>query len=123
MVLSRYRRSDGCGASVKTQASAAAVRAFHCAIIAARLNDFVEDVTILIDGTPRPMLSASYGSRHLVQVPDVFWRWFLPAELPCIGRAEFSRHRRIVSWETTMPRSNSISSTSRGLKGSGGSYN
>jgi hypothetical protein len=39
--------------------------------IAAVLNDFVEHVAILIDGTPEPMFPAGDGDSDFVQVPNV----------------------------------------------------
>lgn len=39
--------------------------------IASALNDLVENITVLVNGTPKPVLAASDRDRHLVQMPDV----------------------------------------------------
>src|SRR6185503_17292953 len=36
-----------------------------------RLDDFVEDLTVLIDRPPQPVLLAADGDHGLVEVPDV----------------------------------------------------
>lgn len=36
--------------------------------IAAGLNDLVENVTVLVNGTPEPMFAAADGNHHLVQM-------------------------------------------------------
>jgi len=35
------------------------------------LDDFIEDVAVLIDRPPQPMLAAADGDDDLVQMPDV----------------------------------------------------
>lgn len=61
---------------------------FGCLRITAGLNDFVENITILIDGTPQSVFSAANGDHHLVQMPDIVAGHLLSAQLPGIGRAE-----------------------------------
>jgi hypothetical protein len=48
------------------------------------LDDLVEDVPGLVDGTPQPVLLASDADDHLIQMPDVFGARLLttqPADL------------------------------------------
>ncbi|GEM_PF-1158469 len=58
--------------------------------IAAGLDDLIQNVTVLINGTPKPMFSAADGNRHLIQMPDIFSRRFLFAQLLRMSRSEFS---------------------------------
>lgn len=39
--------------------------------VATELHDLVENISILINGSPKPVLLAGDGNHHLVQVPDV----------------------------------------------------
>ena len=39
--------------------------------VASRLDDFIEDVAVLIDRPPQPMLAAADGDDDLVEMPDV----------------------------------------------------
>jgi hypothetical protein len=85
--------------------------------VAARLNDFVEHIAVLINRPPEPVLLARDRDHDLVEMPDVAAAWRLALEAASVGWPNFSAQRRTVSYETTMPRSSSISSTSRRLRG------
>lgn len=39
--------------------------------VASRLDDFIEDISVLIDRPPQPMLFAADGDDDLVEVPDI----------------------------------------------------
>lgn len=40
--------------------------------VGTRRYDFVENISVLVDGSPKPVFLATYGNRHLVQVPVSF---------------------------------------------------
>jgi hypothetical protein len=63
------------------------------------------------------VLLTSDADDHLIQMPDFLRARLLATEAPGIVGPELLPHRRIVSYKTTMPRSSSISSTSRRLRG------
>ncbi len=74
--------------------------------VAAGLNDFIQDISVLIHGAPQPASSRCHTSLE-------------DGDLRC-NRAVIMEscdlhHRRIVSYETATPRSSIISSTSRRL--------
>ena len=48
--------------------------------VAPRLDDLIEDLAILIDGPPQPVLLAGNADHDLVQVPDVTRAWRLAPE-------------------------------------------
>jgi len=79
--------------------------------IAVGLNDLVENVIVLVNGTPEPMFAAAYGNHHPVQMPDILSQGPLSAQLPGISRSKLRPHLRII------PRSSSTSSTILRLKG------
>src|SRR3712207_3197439 len=56
-----------------------------------RLNDLVEDIAVLIDGTPEPVLLAGYGDHDLVHVPDVTRAWRLAFEAAGVRWPELHR--------------------------------
>ncbi|MBP1883929.1 hypothetical protein J2Z50_002218 [Ensifer mexicanus] len=58
--------------------------------IATGLDDLVENVAILVDGTPQPMFSAAYGNHDLVQMPNSFPRRLLSTQLLGVGCPEFA---------------------------------
>ena len=58
--------------------------------IAVGLDDLVKNVTVLVNGAPKPMLSATDGDQDLVQVPDVLSRRLLSAQLLHESRPEFA---------------------------------
>lgn len=86
-------------------------------MVASALDDLVENVAILINGTPKPVLLAGDGNQHLIPVPDILARRTLVAQLLCIGRVEFPSPTPDRSYETLIPHSNSAPSTSRRLNG------
>jgi hypothetical protein len=49
-------------------------QAFRSLRVAAGLDDFVENVTLLIEGAPQPTLLAVDRDEDLVQVPDIVIR-------------------------------------------------
>ncbi|MNE46540.1 hypothetical protein D3C80_1408830 [compost metagenome] len=53
------------------------------------MNDLVENITVLVNGTPKPVFAASDGNHHLVQMPDVPVRRPPATDLLCVGRSEF----------------------------------
>jgi hypothetical protein len=63
------------------------------------------------------MLLAGNADSHLIQMPDIIGAWLFATKALGIVRPNFFPHRRIVLYETTIPRSSSISSTSRKLRG------
>lgn len=69
-------------------------QALGCLGVATGLNDLVENIPILVDGTPKPMFASTDDNDHLVQMPDII------------------RARRLA-----IPRSSSSSSTRRRLSG------
>jgi hypothetical protein len=46
-------------------------QAFGCLGIAPPLDDFVEDIAILINGLPEPVLLAGNGNHDLVEMPNI----------------------------------------------------
>jgi hypothetical protein len=46
-------------------------QALCCTGVASRLDDFIEDISVLIDRPPQPMLFAADGDDDLVEVPDI----------------------------------------------------
>jgi hypothetical protein len=92
-------------------------QAFRRFGIAPRLDDFVEGVSVLVNGSSEPIRLASDRDHDLVEMPDVMAARRLAPEAASVHRPELPPHHRTVSQETTMPRSSSISSTSRRLSG------
>ena len=85
--------------------------------VAPHLDDFVEDIAVLIDGPPQPVLLARDRDHDLIQMPDVTVAWRLAPEAAGVSRAELQGPSSDGLIGTTMPRSSSISSTSRRLRG------
>ncbi len=56
--------------------------------IAPCLDDFVEDLAVLVDGSPEPVPLAGNGDHDLVQMPDVAAAWRPAPEAAGISRAE-----------------------------------
>jgi hypothetical protein len=84
--------------------------------ISSALDDLIENVTVLINGTPKPVFSAieiATSSRC-----QMSWREGR-LRRGCFAYAgpNFRRHRQIASYEAMIPRSSSISSTRRKLSG------
>lgn len=56
--------------------------------IAAGLDDLVEQVAILVDGAPQPVLLAAYRHGHFVQMPDIARARRFPPQPAGIIRSE-----------------------------------
>jgi hypothetical protein len=52
------------------------------------LNELVENVSVLVDSTPQPMLLTRNADDHLIQMPDIARARLLATEAPCILRTE-----------------------------------
>jgi hypothetical protein len=85
--------------------------------VAAGLDNLIEHVTILIHGPPEPVLLAGDRDHDLVEVPDVAAAWRLAPETASVRGPELQRPPADHLVGTTMPRSSSISSISRRLRG------
>jgi hypothetical protein len=72
-------------------------QAFRRFGIAPRLDDFVEDVAILIHGPPEPVLLACNGDQDLIEMPDVAPARSLAFEVASVRGPNFSAQRRTVS--------------------------
>jgi hypothetical protein len=59
--------------------------------ITPRLDDLVEDVPILVDSPPEPMLLAGNRDHNLVEVPDIVAVWRLAPETASVRRPELQR--------------------------------
>jgi hypothetical protein len=59
--------------------------------ITPRLDDLVEDVPILVDSRPEPMLLAGNRDHNLVEVPDIVAVWRLAPEVAGVGGSELQR--------------------------------
>lgn len=57
--------------------------------ITAGLDDFVENITVLVDGSPKPVPTAADGNHHLIQVPDVLSERLLSAQPLRVSCTEF----------------------------------
>lgn len=57
------------------------------------LGDLVKDISILIDGPPKPVLLTSDADDGFIQMRGIVQAWTLSSEPASIVRAEFSRHR------------------------------
>ena len=65
--------------------------------IAPRLDDFVEDIAVLVDGSPEPVLLARNRDYDLVKMPDVMPAGVLRRRRRAYAGPNFSAHRRTVS--------------------------
>src|SRR6516225_6519461 len=65
--------------------------------VASRLEDFIEDIAVLIDRPPQPTLAAADGDDDLVEMPDVAATRLLTLEATGIIQPEFQGQRRTVS--------------------------
>jgi hypothetical protein len=63
-------------------------QALSCLGVAAALDDLVEDISVLINGSPEPVLLASNADDHLIQMPDVMRARPLAAEATGVLRTE-----------------------------------
>jgi hypothetical protein len=86
-------------------------------LVASALDQGLEHKAVLIDRAPQVVLLARDRHDHLVEVPLVAALW--PASADPVGdlAAKLQAPLRTVSWLTSMPRTASISSTIRRLKG------
>jgi hypothetical protein len=66
-------------------------QAFRGFCVAARLNNFVEDVSVLINGAPEIARLAIDGDDDLVEMPNVVAAWPLSLQAPGVVGAEFDR--------------------------------
>ena len=85
--------------------------------IATTLHQNIEHDSVLVDGSPEPVLPTCDTDRDLVEVPFVSGGRKTAADLRANCWPNFRAHCRTVSWLTSMPRAASISSTIRRLKG------
>lgn len=72
--------------------------------VAARLHDFIEDIAVLVDGAPQPVLLAADGDHDLIEVPDVAAARLLAPEAAGVIPPEFHRpasHRLVGDDDTT----------------------
>jgi hypothetical protein len=60
-----------------------------CTLIAPRLQQNIDDVTVLIHGTPKIMLPAIDFHEDFVQIPDITEASLFLLQTPCIIRSEF----------------------------------
>ena len=65
--------------------------------VASRLEDFIEDIAVLIDRPPQTKLAAADGDDDLVEMPDVAATRLLTLEATGIIQPEFQGQRRTVS--------------------------
>lgn len=56
--------------------------------IAAGLGDLIEDIAILVDGSPEPVLLAGAGDHDLVEMLDVAPAWCLASEAVGVIRSK-----------------------------------
>jgi hypothetical protein len=69
-----------------------------CSIgVASRLDDFIEDISVLIDRPPQPMLFAADGDDDLVEVPDI-------AAARALALEAAGRHRQVNELGVNKPR-------------------
>jgi hypothetical protein len=85
--------------------------------IAPTLNNLIENIAMLVNRAPQPMFLASDADDHFIQMPDIIPVGLLAVQSTGIVRTKLLAQRRMVSYETTIPRSSSSSSTSRKLNG------
>lgn len=55
--------------------------------VAAVLDDLIKDVSVLIDGPPKPMFLTGDADGDFIQMPDIVRAWTLPLELAGTVRA------------------------------------
>ena len=58
--------------------------------VATRPDDFIENVRVVINGAPEPVLPSADGDHHRVQMPDIRSRRTFSAQLLGISRTEFA---------------------------------
>jgi hypothetical protein len=84
-----------------------AEQAFGGPLVAAALDENIENKAVLVDGTPEPMLLPGEADDDLIEVPFVATRRS-PTDPVGEFPAEFEAHCQIVSCVTEMPRPASI---------------
>jgi len=58
--------------------------------VATRLDDFIENIAVLVDGSPKPAFPTANGNYRLVQMPNVLSGRLFSAQLLGIGRTELA---------------------------------
>jgi hypothetical protein len=92
-------------------------KAFGSFLVASALHQNVQDIAVLIHGSPQVMFLATDREEDLVQMPLVAGPRLPAPQRVGIGLPELGDQRRMVSYETITPRSSMSSSTSRKLSG------
>ena len=77
------------------------------------LEEHVEHISVFIDRSPQPVGDTAYNHVHFVQMPPGTPAGFPVAQVLCELIAVVMHQVRTDSRDTSMPRSNSNSSTSR----------
>ena len=62
---------------------------FGCSRVAANLSDFVEHISILIDGAPEIAALAVDRNDHFAKMPYVSWAWLLSLQPASVVRSKF----------------------------------
>jgi hypothetical protein len=88
-----------------------AEQAFGGLLVTPALDENIKNETVLIDGTPKPMLLPSKADDDLIEVPFVATARRSSPDAVGDSRPNLRLHCRIVSCVTDMPRAASISST------------
>jgi hypothetical protein len=89
---------------------------FCGALITIRLDQNVDHVPVLIDGTPQILLQPVDSNKDLIQVPVVAEPALSSLQFPSIVRTEFLTPLPDRPYDTMIPRSARRSSTSRKLR-------
>ncbi len=92
-----------------------AKKTFRSPAVPTRLDEDVDDVAVLIDGTPEILPLSLDGDEDLVQVPRVTRRPCRRFSPRAYSRPNLMHQSRTASYETVMPRWASRSCTSRKL--------
>jgi hypothetical protein len=61
---------------------------FAALVIATALDNLVENIAILINGPPQPVLLAGDVDDHFIQMPEIVGAWLLATKAPGIVRTE-----------------------------------
>jgi hypothetical protein len=86
--------------------------------VAPALHQYVKHCTVLVHRTPQPVLPALDGDHHFVEMPLVSPRASAVERMRrAMPRPNFTDQRRTVSYDRSMPRAASNSSTMRRLSG------
>src|SRR3954471_18657629 len=74
-------------------------------LVAAALNQHVENLALMIDGAPQVHAFAGYPDHHLVEVPSIARPWPTPPQVSCDPGPEFQNpapHRFIGNLEAAL---------------------